>query len=98
MARCSNHKNRLHAVWGVLIRIVSGHVVAAGVATIEDTGMQGDEIDELFVGNMSAGSFVEQEHIAELIADYAGIASPHVLHARGGCVCTRRACDRIGTR
>jgi len=32
-----------------------------------EAGVQGDGIDELFVGNMSAGRFVEQEHVSSLI-------------------------------
>jgi len=61
--------------------------VEAGVAAIEDAGVQGEEIDELFVGNMSAGRFVEQEHIASLIADYAGLASLHVPSTRVEAAC-----------
>ncbi|MCK4937024.1 MAG: thiolase domain-containing protein [Methanosarcinales archaeon] len=49
--------------------------VEAGVSAIEDSGIQGEEIDSLYVGNMSGGRFVEQEHIGSLIADYAGLAS-----------------------
>ena len=49
--------------------------VEAGVSAIEDAGIQGEEIDSLYVGNMSGGRFVEQEHIGSLIADYAGLAS-----------------------
>ena len=54
----------------------------ADVAAIEDAGVQGEEIDELFVGNMSAGGFVEQEHVSSLIMDYAGIASLHTSSTR----------------
>ncbi|MCK4652749.1 MAG: thiolase domain-containing protein, partial [Methanosarcinales archaeon] len=61
--------------------------VEAGVAAIEDAGVQGEEIDELFVGNMSAGRFVEQEHISSLIADYAGLASMHVPSTRVEAAC-----------
>ena len=63
--------------------------VEAGVAAIEDAGVQGEDIDELFVGNMSAGRFVEQEHISSLIADYAGLASLHTPSTRveAACVC-----------
>ena len=62
-------------------------IVEAGVAAIEDAGVQGEEIDELFVGNMSAGRFVEQEHISSLIADYAGLASMHVPSTRVEAAC-----------
>jgi acetyl-CoA C-acetyltransferase len=62
-------------------------IVEAGIAAIEDAGVQGEEIDELFVGNMSAGRFVEQEHISSLIADYAGLASMHVPSTRVEAAC-----------
>lgn len=47
--------------------------VEAGTLAIEDAGIDGESIDALYVGNMSAGRFVEQEHIGALIADYAGL-------------------------
>ena len=61
--------------------------VESGVAAIEDAGVQGEDIDELFVGNMSAGRFVEQEHISSLIADYAGLASLHTPSTRVEAAC-----------
>jgi len=61
--------------------------VEAGVAAIEDANVQGEAIDELFVGNMSAGRFVEQEHVASLIADYAGLASLHIPSTRVEAAC-----------
>ncbi|MCW7080261.1 MAG: thiolase domain-containing protein [Candidatus Methanospirare jalkutatii] len=56
--------------------------VEAGVKAIEDAGISGDEIDALFGGNMSAGRFVEQEHVGALIADYSGLASLHIPAVR----------------
>ncbi len=46
----------------------------AGLAAIEDAGVEGREIEALYVGNMSAGRYLNQEHVAALIADYAGLA------------------------
>ena len=56
--------------------------VEAGVKALEDAGISGDEIDALFGGNMSAGRFVEQEHVGALIADYSGLASLHIPAVR----------------
>ncbi|MCW3132135.1 MAG: thiolase domain-containing protein [Candidatus Methanospirare jalkutatii] len=56
--------------------------VEAGVKAIEDAGISGEEIDALFGGNMSAGRFVEQEHVGALIADYSGLASLHIPAVR----------------
>ena len=61
--------------------------VDAGARALEDAGLPGEQIDELFVGNMSAGRFVEQEHIGALIADYAGLATNHIPSTRVEAAC-----------
>ena len=48
-------------------------ITEAGLKAIEDAGIEGGDLEAMFVGNMSAGLFVEQEHIASLIADQAGL-------------------------
>ena len=48
--------------------------VEAGAKAIEDANLTGEEIEAMYVGNMSGGQFVQQEHIGSLIADYAGLA------------------------
>lgn len=45
----------------------------AGLKAIEHAGIEGADLEAMFVGNMSAGLFVEQEHIASLIADQVGL-------------------------
>ncbi|MDN7025920.1 thiolase domain-containing protein [Methanoculleus sp. FWC-SCC1] len=61
--------------------------VEAGALALEDAGVTGEQIDALYVGNMSAGRFVEQEHIGALIADYAGLASNHIPSTRVEAAC-----------
>ena len=61
--------------------------VEAGAKALEDANMGGDQIDEMFVGNMSAGRFVLQEHIGALIADYAGLAGNHIPATRVEAAC-----------
>ena len=61
--------------------------IDAGARALEDAGLSGDQIDELFVGNMSAGRFVEQEHIGALIADYSGLATNHIPSTRVEAAC-----------
>ncbi|MCX2818672.1 MAG: acetyl-CoA C-acetyltransferase [Methanobacteriota archaeon] len=56
--------------------------VTAGVRALEDAGVGGDEIDAMYGGNMSAGQFIRQEHVAALIADYAGLATEGVPATR----------------
>jgi acetyl-CoA C-acetyltransferase len=46
----------------------------SGMLALMDAGMETEDIQALFLGNMSAGRFIQQEHIGALIADYAGLA------------------------
>ncbi|RLF91123.1 thiolase domain-containing protein [Thermococci archaeon] len=56
--------------------------VEAGIRAIEDAGVDGKEIEALYIGNMSAGLLVKQEHVASLIADHSGLASLHIPATR----------------
>jgi acetyl-CoA C-acetyltransferase len=56
--------------------------IQAGLAAVADANLTGEEIDALYVGNMSAGKFIEQEHIGALIADYSGLARDHIPATR----------------
>lgn len=59
--------------------------VDAGVRALEDADLDGDEIDAMFVGNMSAGQFIRQEHIASLIADHAGLVPAPCTRVEAAC-------------
>ncbi|MDR2623149.1 MAG: thiolase domain-containing protein [Methanobrevibacter sp.] len=48
-------------------------IAEAGLSAIEDANIQGDDIGAMYVGNMTAGLFIQQEHIASLIADHTGL-------------------------
>jgi acetyl-CoA C-acetyltransferase len=61
--------------------------VEAGILALEDAGLAGEQIDALYVGNMSAGRFIDQEHIGALIADYTGLASYHIPATRIEAAC-----------
>jgi len=56
--------------------------IEAGLAAVYDANLSGDEIDALYVGNMSAGRFIDQEHIGALIADYSGMARDNIPATR----------------
>jgi acetyl-CoA C-acetyltransferase len=56
--------------------------IEAGLMAIQDAGVTGDQLDALYVGNMSAGKFIEQEHIAPLVADYSGLSGEHLPAVR----------------
>jgi acetyl-CoA C-acetyltransferase len=45
----------------------------AGLGAMEDANLSGADLEAMFVGNMSAGLFVGQEHIAALISDSMGM-------------------------
>jgi len=54
-------------LWEKSLRAV---FVETALLALEDAGV--DTIDSMFVGSMSSGLFVGQEHIASLLADYLG--------------------------
>jgi acetyl-CoA C-acetyltransferase len=70
--------------WGSSFRDL---FVEAGALALEDAQVTGEQIDALYVGNMSAGRFIGQEHIGALIADYAGLASAHIPSTRVEAAC-----------
>ncbi len=61
--------------------------VEAGALALEDAQLSGEKIDAMYIGNMSAGRFIEQEHIGALIADYAGLATHHIPSTRVEAAC-----------
>jgi acetyl-CoA C-acetyltransferase len=70
---------------GTIHSVISS--LKAGALALEDANLSGEQIDALFVGNMSAGRFIEQEHIGALIADYAGLATRHIPSTRVEAAC-----------
>ena len=56
--------------------------IRAGLAAVANANITAEKIDAIYVGNMSAGRFIEQEHIGALIADYAGLARDHIPATR----------------
>jgi acetyl-CoA C-acetyltransferase len=66
-------------LWDLSFRDI---VLSAGVEALEDAGLEGKEIDAMYVGNMSGGRYLAQEHIAALIADYAGLAELSIPSTR----------------
>ncbi|MDR3282926.1 MAG: thiolase domain-containing protein [Candidatus Methanoplasma sp.] len=54
----------------------------AGMKALEDAKLSGEEIDGVFIGNLSAGRFIDQQHIDALVADYSGMATHHIPATR----------------
>jgi acetyl-CoA C-acetyltransferase len=70
--------------WDVSLRDM---IAEAGVMAIDDSSAIGEQIDAMYVGNMSGGRFVEQEHIGALIADCAGLSRLHIPSTRVEAAC-----------
>ena len=62
-------------------------ITEAGSRAILDAGISGNEIDALYVGSMSAGRFVGQEHVGALVADAAGFSYMNVPSIRVESAC-----------
>ena len=62
-------------------------IAEAGAKAILDSGIGGKEIDALYVGSMSSGRFIGQEHVGALVADCAGFSHLHIPATRveGAC-------------
>ena len=53
-----------------------------GLSAINDAGITSKDIDALYIGNMAAGSTLQQEHVSALIADYCGLTSQNIPATR----------------
>lgn len=62
-------------------------VAEAGVRAIMDAGIEGEEIDAMYIGGMSSGMFVGQEHVGPLAVEVAGLEDLHIPATRveGAC-------------
>src|SRR3989442_2357280 len=63
--------------------------IEAGLKAIQDAKLRSEDIDAVYIGNMSAGKFIDQEHVSALVADYAGLADTHLptVRVEGGGAC-----------
>ncbi|MBN2542277.1 thiolase domain-containing protein [bacterium] len=57
--------------------------VEAALKALDDAGV--DMIDSIYVGTMSSGMFVDQEHIGALVADYVGKKHVPALRVESAC-------------
>jgi len=62
-------------------------IAEAGSKAILDASIEGKEIDALYVGSMSSGRFVGQEHVGALVADASGFAYAHIPATRVEAAC-----------
>jgi acetyl-CoA C-acetyltransferase len=69
-------------LWDVSFREL---MLEAGVRAIEDAGIDGKQLDAMYIGNMSAGQFINQEHVSSLVADHAGLSPIPATRVEGAC-------------
>lgn len=60
-------------------------IVEAGTKAILDAKVEGDNIDAGYVGSMTPGLFIGQEHIGALVADYVGLTGVPVTRVEAAC-------------
>jgi len=68
--------------WDKSLRSLS---TVAGMEALNDAKLEGKDIQELFVGNMSAGRFIGQEHLGALAVEQAGLNPIPATRTEGAC-------------
>jgi acetyl-CoA C-acetyltransferase len=56
--------------------------IEAGLHALIDAKLSSADLGALYLGNMASGSLIDQEHIAPLILDYAGLGGRHLPSVR----------------
>ncbi len=67
--------------------------VEAGLKAIKDAGV--NHLDSMYVGTMTSGLFVGQEHVGALMADYLGVAPIPAVRLESAC-CSGGMAVRMG--
>ncbi|MBU8871826.1 MAG: thiolase domain-containing protein [Gemmatimonadales bacterium] len=57
----------------------------ASANCIEDSGVERDRIQSAYIGCMSSGLFNQQEHLASILCDYAGLAGIAATRVESAC-------------
>ena len=74
----------MNARWGELWQMSLRDIfVEAALNALDDAGV--DHVDSMYVGNMSGGVFVEQEHLGCLLADYLGMTPVPATRVESAC-------------
>ena len=68
--------------WSKSLRDLS---TEAGGLALADAKMEGRDIQGLYIGNMSGGRFIGQEHLAALAVDQAGLDPIPATRCEGAC-------------
>jgi acetyl-CoA C-acetyltransferase len=67
-------------LWNLSLRDL---FVEAAAEALSQAGV--DHVDDIYVGNMSGGQFVGQEHVAPLMADHLGLAGVCATRVESAC-------------
>jgi len=75
---------RFGELWDKSFRQITAE---AGAKAIIDAGIEGKDINAMYIGSMSSGRFVNQEHVGALVADASGFSHLHIPSTRveGAC-------------
>ncbi len=57
----------------------------ASLEAVEEAGIRGKDIQEIYIGNMSGGMFLGQEHVAALAADFLGLNPTPAIRVEAAC-------------
>jgi len=60
-------------------------IAEAGMKAIEDSGIEGKDIQAIYGGTMASGRFIGQEHIGALIADQLGLTPIPATRVEAAC-------------
>jgi acetyl-CoA C-acetyltransferase len=71
---------RFGELWGLSLRDL---FVEAAAEALKNAGA--DHVDDIYVGNMSGGQFVGQEHLGPLMADHLGVAGAAATRVESAC-------------
>ena len=71
---------RFGELWETSLRDL---MVEAGLKAIADAGV--DHVDSMYIGCMSGGLFVEQEHLASLASDFLGLGPIPATRVESAC-------------
>jgi len=60
-------------------------IAEAGIEAILNAGIEGNDIEAIFGGNMASGRFIGQEHVGALIADQLGLNPKAATRVENAC-------------
>src|SRR3989338_11340657 len=82
VAVVGSFQTKLGELWNRSLRSLG---VEAGLGAIKDAKLEKSAVQSLFVGNMSAGRFVGQEHLGALLADNMGLGNIPATRCEAAC-------------